>query len=344
MKNRDRIIAIVCFVTFILIIIGGIVYFSLSRTTESNQIDSSKWQIRILYRDINIRSESNLSSDILGHVKQGEIYDVLDFKTDNTYNWYLITTKSNITGYVGSKINAPFVEESGNIKKSDITLKYYNDYAVFKDDNITLDNLECISSYGCDISYEILDNEYIKYTATDSLGKSVYKTQRYYMVYQIKDYEEENDEILANITFNNKEDGLYINIKSTLKNDVSKMYVSDVFYYMLNVYSDINILGNPNLNNIELDKVTEMFKTGNLDLESANTYSELTPGIYNFKLKEEYMEHGITKGNYINIDYFIPKNINYYFTNQINYFEFGYNAGLKSAEGFNSFKSYLFMW
>ena len=191
MNNKNRLVAIISVSIFITVIIGFIFVYIFKNGDRRNYKDTSKWQITITYRELNIREEASTDSQILGKVSQGEVYDVIDYTQDATYYWYKITTKEGITGYVGSKIDDAYVKESGAIKKSDLSIKYYHNYAIFKDDTYNTDEVECTSTYGCIITYELLADNYIKYIATDTLGKSVYKTQKYYMTYSIKGYTKE---------------------------------------------------------------------------------------------------------------------------------------------------------
>ena len=83
MKNKERIIAIVCFALFIVFLVFFLVFWALFRSDSSgDSYDASKWQITIVYRLINIRAEASLDAEILGQVKQGETYDVLGYTVD----------------------------------------------------------------------------------------------------------------------------------------------------------------------------------------------------------------------------------------------------------------------
>ena len=138
MNKKNRLLAIISVSIFITVIIGFIFVYIFKNGDRRNYKDTSKWQITITYKELNIRESASTESSILGKVSQGEIYDVIDYTEDNTYYWYKISTKDGITGYVGSKKDDAYVKESGAIKKSDISIKYYHNYAVFKDDTYNL--------------------------------------------------------------------------------------------------------------------------------------------------------------------------------------------------------------
>lgn len=77
---------------------------------QSNPIDNTKKQIRIVADKINIRESYNINSNNIGDVYAKEIYTVLDEVDDETYIWYKITTNFNVTGYVASLKDGNWVE------------------------------------------------------------------------------------------------------------------------------------------------------------------------------------------------------------------------------------------
>ena len=132
MTSKNRIVAIISVSIFITVIIGFIFVYIFKNGDRRNYKDTSKWQITITYRELNIRESASTESTILGTVSQGEVYDVLDYTQDATYYWYKISTKDGITGYVGSKIDDAYVKESGAIKKSDINEIFMNLILIFQ--------------------------------------------------------------------------------------------------------------------------------------------------------------------------------------------------------------------
>lgn len=71
--------------------------------TQSNTIDSSKTQFKVLVPKINIRESSSVNSKDIGDVFKDEVYTILDTSSDNKYDWYKITTNTNITGWVANE-------------------------------------------------------------------------------------------------------------------------------------------------------------------------------------------------------------------------------------------------
>lgn len=77
---------------------------------QSNVLDPTKEQFRVMVDKINIRESASIESKDIGDVYFGELYTILGTVTHDTYTWYKITTSQGLTGYVGSKIGANWVE------------------------------------------------------------------------------------------------------------------------------------------------------------------------------------------------------------------------------------------
>ncbi len=85
------------------LIIGSIITISFlvkSNVEQTNLRDETKNQVEIITEYINIREKPNITSDILGKVHQGEIYDVLSENTESKYKWIEIETSNGIRGYI----------------------------------------------------------------------------------------------------------------------------------------------------------------------------------------------------------------------------------------------------
>lgn len=90
---------------------------------QSNTLDESKEQFRVMVDQINIRESASIDSLDIGDVYYGELYTILDTIDDGTYTWYRITTTQGIDGYVASKNGANWVEiyhDSINEKNNDV--------------------------------------------------------------------------------------------------------------------------------------------------------------------------------------------------------------------------------
>lgn len=93
----------------IIIIIQTIFLIKNKTITQSNQRDETVLQIEVINDYIKIRDNPNFKSNVLGEVKKGEIYTVIDKKEAETteeesqYYWYEIKTENNIQGYIAGK-------------------------------------------------------------------------------------------------------------------------------------------------------------------------------------------------------------------------------------------------
>lgn len=79
---------------------------------QTNPIDNTKEQIKIIADKINIREFSSVTSKDIGDVYNGEIYTVLSTAEDDIYTWYQIKTSLGITGYVANEKGKSWVSVS----------------------------------------------------------------------------------------------------------------------------------------------------------------------------------------------------------------------------------------
>lgn len=77
---------------------------------QSNLLDNSVEQIRILVNQINIREKPSVQSNDIGDVYFNEVYTILDKTEDDTYIWYHIKTSLLVDGYVASLKGGNWVE------------------------------------------------------------------------------------------------------------------------------------------------------------------------------------------------------------------------------------------
>lgn len=87
---------------------------------QSNSIDPTEKQIKIIADKINIREKYSASSKDLGDVYQNEIYTVLDEVEDSTYIWYQIITNLGTQGYVASLKGGRWIEVFNDEKPGEI--------------------------------------------------------------------------------------------------------------------------------------------------------------------------------------------------------------------------------
>ena len=105
MKKKKIILIIIMFV-ITLILIGLLIYKNYDKeelVIQTNERDQTKEQIEITNEYINIRSDYDSSSELLGKVYKDEIYTVLEKQEDEYYTWCKIETTNGIVGYIAVK-------------------------------------------------------------------------------------------------------------------------------------------------------------------------------------------------------------------------------------------------
>ncbi len=99
-KSKKKLILILISIILIIGIILTIFILFKEDEVQTNLRDETKNQVEIITEYINIRENPNISSDIIGKVYQGEIYDVLSENTTSEYKWIEIETSNGIRGYI----------------------------------------------------------------------------------------------------------------------------------------------------------------------------------------------------------------------------------------------------
>ena len=181
-------------IVLLLAIVGGGfgAYYFFSGKANERDIEEIKkgWHVEIENDYINIRKEASATADILGEVKKGEVYKVVEVETvGNTY-WYKIEYEKDKYGWIFNSNSSDYLEDNNN--PEDIaapTLKFFNTvYYVDSIDDINYDHLEVEDDKpGVTVTHKVFhevnaetgkDQYWIQYTATDAVGKSVSKVQK----------------------------------------------------------------------------------------------------------------------------------------------------------------------
>ena len=180
-------------ILFLALIGGGFgAYYFLSGKANERNIEEIKkgWHVEIENDYINIRKEASATADILGEVKKGEVYKVLEVETVGDTYWYKIEYEKDKYGWIFNSNSSDYLEDNNN--PEDIaapTFKFFND--VYYDDSIddiNYDHLEVEDDKpGVTVTHKVFhevnaetgkDQYWIQYTATDAVGKSVSKVQK----------------------------------------------------------------------------------------------------------------------------------------------------------------------
>lgn len=171
---------------------GYSAYYYFSGKANERNIEEIKkgWHIEVENDYINIRKEASATADILGEVKKGEVYKVLEVEAvGNTY-WYKIEYEKDKYGWIFNSNNNDYLEDVNNPEDiASPTLKFYeNVYYANSIDEINYDHLDVTDDKpGVTVTHKVYheldsdtgkDQYWIQYTATDAVGKSVSKVQK----------------------------------------------------------------------------------------------------------------------------------------------------------------------
>ena len=110
-----KIILIIVIITILLFIIKTATSLN---NEQTNKRDDTKEQIEIITEYLRIRKETNTynNTPILGEVKKGEIYTILEAIEEDEYDdystyWYKIKTGKGVIGYVYSGDNHEYIKK-----------------------------------------------------------------------------------------------------------------------------------------------------------------------------------------------------------------------------------------
>ena len=302
----------------VILLITAIFFWPSSSNTQSNPIDKTKTQIKVIVKRINIRKEPTIYSDDIGDVYEGEIYTVLEHIDDSDYYWYKITTNNGITGYIASDPNGEYVEIiSGVIDRIPPVITCNKDFLLFYNGEINYDDVECVDNYSnCYLSYDDANSKHIKFIAKDDDDNESFLYVKYYKVYNFyNSYFESNNFINASFERLNYEKETVIKTKYQLKKDIPSYSKSTNYVPIITFFDE-------NFNEINL--ITTKYNVDSLDNDCINNVD--------MTLKENYINSDLVSGSYLCI--------NYYFDNtdsRIKYFV----VGFQGVENYNKDNNYF---
>lgn len=113
-NNKNKIIIILSISLLVILIVSTFLISSFMKQkkykNQSNDLDNTKWQLKITIDKINIRKNASVDSSDIGDVYKNEIYTILEKIEGNSYIWYKIKTQNNIEGYIASNKKDAYVE------------------------------------------------------------------------------------------------------------------------------------------------------------------------------------------------------------------------------------------
>lgn len=122
-KDKKKFIITSSIVGFFAIAILAVVILSIptkpKEVKQSNDRNENLRQVEIIADYINIRSEKNVTSTILGKVNKGEIYTIISEDTNSTYKWIEIQTNNNIHGYISGNEEYVKILDNNNIDNNE---------------------------------------------------------------------------------------------------------------------------------------------------------------------------------------------------------------------------------
>ena len=320
MKNRFCKVELMMnsIIVTVILLITAIFFWPSSDNTQSNPIDNTKTQIKVIVKRINIRKDPTIYSDDIGDVYEGEIYTVLEHIDDSDYYWYKITTNNGITGYIASDPNGEYVEIiSGVIDRIPPVITCNKDFLLFYNGEINYDDVECVDNYSnCYLSYDDANSKHIKFIAKDDDDNESFLYVKYYKVYNFyNSYFESNNFINASFERLNYEKETVIKTKYQLKKDIPSYSKSTNYVPIITFFDE-------NFNEINL--ITTKYNVDSLDNDCINNVD--------MTLKENYINSDLVSGSYLCI--------NYYFDNtdsRIKYFA----VGFQGVENYNKDNNYF---
>lgn len=289
-----------------------------TKKVQSNKIDSTKTQLKIIVKRINIRSDPTMNSEDIGDVYEGEVYTVLEIIDKKDYYWYKIETNLGVVGYIGSDPNSEYIEIiSGYIDRTPPEIIFKKEYLLFFNGEITYDDVTCIDDYStCNLTYDNTDSRYIIFRGIDESGNITTAKIKYYNVYSTSNiYKEENNYIETTYKRNIIENNTVIEASYKLKKDILKENISTNYNPIITFYDEsFNEIENIS---VEYNKIPVNDKCAN--------NNELS-------LKEEYLENNLSKQSMLCINYSFNK-----LDSRIKYFAVGFTG----IENYNKDENYL---
>lgn len=271
-----------------------------TKIQQSNAIDTTKTQIKIIVKRLNIREEATIDAKDIGDVYQDEIYTVLEVVEKNDYYWYKINTANNISGYIASDKKEEYVELlSGYIDRTPPIIEGIKDFFISVDNVVNIEDISCTDEYStCTLTYEIKSLDTITFIAKDEAGNERREDIKYYSVHKDFNVAESNDNITANYKKEKKDgyieiDSTYILKKSVLSSNKSVQYTPVITFYD----SDFK----------EVRDITVFYNELSFKEECINTKNNV--------LKDEYLEKDLESNSVLcfNYKFLDSSSISYYF-------------------------------
>lgn len=180
-------------ILILLLIVGGYFgYVFVSGKIEEARIKKIRegWYVEVITDSLKIRKEANRDSSELKVATKGEVFKVDKYENNKGNIWYHIEYEKEKYGWVNNPVGLEYLKDDNNpndIRKP--TIKYFDSvYYAESIDEITYDHLEVTDDReGVVVTHQVyhevdelqgIDQYWIKYTATDAVGKKAAKVQK----------------------------------------------------------------------------------------------------------------------------------------------------------------------
>lgn len=174
-------------------IVGGVFgYLFVSKMLDNQRKEKLKedWYVEVVNDTVKIRKEADRNSAELAEAKKGDVFAVSEYKNYGNNFWYHVEYDKGKYGWIGNPSGSNYLIDGNNptdIRKP--TIKFFETvYYVDKIEDINYDHLEVTDDReGVSVTHEVYhevneaegkDQYWIKYTATDAVGKTASKVQK----------------------------------------------------------------------------------------------------------------------------------------------------------------------
>ena len=318
-KRRSTILDLV--IAAIILLIAVLFWPNEAKFRQSNPVDRSKTQIKILNKRINIREEPDINSKDLGDVYRDEIYTVLGHVDNDDYYWYKIKTNNDIEGYIGSDVNDSWVVIiSGYIDRKAPEIIVEQEPLIVLNDKNEFDSVTCKDDYTeCSLSYEEVDSDTIIFTAIDDAGNISRKDIKYYNVYNLNsEFYDNSTNITAKFNKSFSDNYYIINANYRINKTIEASHKSKNYTPMATFYD------------AEFKPVNDVVVIYNNE-----TFSESCINDSNGTLKEAFLDIDLLKGNSLCMSYKFNKE------DRVKYVSFGFQGIENYDDNLNVLANYF---
>lgn len=299
----------------IILLIAFLFWPSNNRVDQSNKIDRSKTQIKILLKRLNVRAAANIDSEDIGDVYRGEIFTVLSHVDSDNYYWYKIKTETDIEGYIASDPNDEYVKIiSGYIDRTPPVIKVEKEPLILVNNKDSLDSVVCVDDHtNCSLSYVEDEFDTVTFKAVDDDNNESTLSVKYYKVYDLISEFRDNTTNINAIFYKNKLNDFYIiNANYKINKTIPSEYKSINYNPIITFYDE------------EFNQLQDIVVDYNPNELGGSCINDI-----NNSLKIDFLSIDLLKGNSLCMSYKFKKD------KRIKYFAVGFQ-GIENVDNSNN--------